>query len=70
MDTHRNILPETGFLRISQVLQFIPFSRSTLWLRVREGTFPSPVKFGLRMTGWRSEAIRDFIENPEKYKKS
>jgi prophage regulatory protein len=56
-------LPETGFLRISQVLQFIPVARSVWWQGCRTGRFPKPIKLGARTTVWRAEDIRALIES-------
>lgn len=55
-------LPETGFLRLSQVVGFVPIGKSTVWARVREGTFPAPIKLSVRTAAWRAEDIRLFIE--------
>lgn len=55
-------IPETGFLRQSQVLKFVPISKSTLWRRVKVRTFPAPVKLSERITVWRVEDIRWWIE--------
>lgn len=55
-------LPATGFLRQSQVLQFVPISKSTLWRRVQLQTFPAPLKLSARITVWRAEAIRRWID--------
>jgi len=60
-DSH---LPETGFLRLPQVLRLVPVCRSTWWKGVREGRFPKPHKLGLRTTVWRAEDVRQLIENP------
>ncbi len=57
------ILPETGFLRQAQVLNFVPISKSTLWRRVLAGTFPAPVKLSARVTAWRAEDIRNWIND-------
>lgn len=54
-------LPDTGFLRQTQVLQFVPISKSTLWRRVEARTFPLPVKLSPRVTVWRAEDIRRWI---------
>lgn len=54
-------LPETGFLRQSQVLAFVPISKSTLWRRIQARTFPEPVKLSERVTVWRAEDIRRWI---------
>jgi predicted DNA-binding transcriptional regulator AlpA len=58
-----NRLPETGFLRLHQIIgdkmtpAIIPISRST-WLQgVREGRFPKPIKLTKRTTAWRVQDI-------------
>ncbi|MFT7774449.1 helix-turn-helix transcriptional regulator [Roseateles sp.] len=56
-------LPQTGFVRQAQVLSFIPISKSTLWRQVAVGAFPAPVKLTYRVTAWRAEDIRLWIEN-------
>lgn len=56
-------LPETGFLRLPEVLKLYPVSRSTWWAGVRAGRFPQPVKIGERCTAWRAEDIRELIES-------
>ena len=55
-------LPDTGFLRQPQVLLFVPISKSTLWRRVHARTFPEPVKLSERVTVWRVEDIRRWIQ--------
>ena len=62
---HRNELPESGFLRLKQILGPrgpIPVSRSTWWAGVKAGRYPKPVKLGQRITAWRVEDIRKLIE--------
>lgn len=56
------IFPAAGFLRQPQVLTFIPISKSTLWRRVSAGTFPAPVKLSPRVTAWRVEDVKRWIE--------
>jgi len=55
-------LPETGFLRLKQVLELIPVSPSTWWLGVKTGRYPKGVKLGPNTTAWRVEDIRALIE--------
>lgn len=67
-------LPETGYLRLTQILgkpatekdpgisPLFPVSRSTWWAGVKTGRYPQPVKLGLRITAWRVEDIRALIE--------
>ena len=54
-------LPETGFLRLSQVLSVIPLGKTCWWEGVRSGRFPKPVKLSKRCTAWRVEDIRELI---------
>ncbi len=54
-------LPETGFLRINQVLEFIPVARSSWWAGVKKGRYPRPVKISPRCTAWRAEDIRALV---------
>ncbi len=55
-------LPQTGFLRQWQVLALVPISKSTLWRRVQVGSFPEPVKLSTRITVWRAEDLRRWID--------
>jgi prophage regulatory protein len=54
-------LPVTGFVRQPAVLACVPFSGTTLWRRVKAGSFPSPVKLSERVTAWRAEEIRQWL---------
>ena len=55
-------LPETGFIRLPQVLQLIPVSHASWWAGIKAGKYPPGVKIGARTTGWRVSDIRDLIE--------
>jgi len=55
-------LPLTGFMRLPQILQLIPVSKSSWWQGCREGRFPKPVKLGPKTTAWRVEDIATLIE--------
>jgi prophage regulatory protein len=62
-------LPESGFLRIWQVIgdarrgipPLIPVCRSLWWKGVKEGRFPQPVRMG-RTTMWRVGDIKNLID--------
>ena len=66
-----NQLPETGFLRMWQIVgdkkanppipAIIPIGRSSFLAGVKSGKFPKPVKLGERTTAWRVEDIRSLI---------
>ncbi len=67
-----NELPSLGFLRLNQIIgdpkadppipPIIPVGKSTWWDGVQSGRFPKPVKLGKRITAWRVEDIRDYID--------
>jgi len=55
-------LPIIGFLRLPQILEIIPVSKSTWWQGCKDGRFPKPVKLGPKTTAWRAEDIAALIE--------
>lgn len=56
-------LPETGYLRLPQILAIIPISKSTWWAGVRSGRYPQSTRaLGVRITAWRAEDIRALIK--------
>jgi len=55
-------LPNTGLLRVKQVLRFVPVSRSHWWAGVKAGKFPKPMKLSERVTVWRASDIKDLVE--------
>lgn len=59
----KNLIPETGFIRLSTILKFIPVGKSTWWAGVKSGRFPKPVKLGVRTTAWRAEDIANLISS-------
>ena len=62
MNLSRPVLPDTGFVRLPQILSLIPISRSAWWAGIREGKFPQGIKLGSKTTVWRAEDIRHLIE--------
>lgn len=66
-------LPETGFLRLPQIIgnpkaeppipPLIPIKKSAWWAGVKTGRYPQPVKLSPRVTCWRVEDIRRLIES-------
>ena len=51
-----------GFLRLPQILEIIPVSKSAWWQGCKDGRFPKPVKLGPKTTAWRAEDIAALIE--------
>jgi len=56
-------IPQTGFLRLSQVLIVIPIGKTCWWKGVKSGRYPKPVKLSPRCTAWRAEDIRELIKS-------
>ena len=54
-------LPETGFLRLKQVLAFIPVGRTHWYEGVKRGVYPAPVALSKRARGYRVADIRALI---------
>lgn len=55
----------SGFLRLPQVLELIPVSKSTWWAGVASGRFPKGVKLGPRTTAWCVSDIEALIVSLE-----
>jgi predicted DNA-binding transcriptional regulator AlpA len=55
-------IPQTGFLRLAQVLTVIPLGKTSWWEGVKSGRFPKPIKLSARCTAWRAEDIRELIQ--------
>lgn len=50
-------------LRLRQVLEVFPVSRSGWMQGVKDGTYPPPLKIGERAVAWRSSDIRKLIDS-------
>lgn len=63
MATRITELPATGFVRARQLVNGpLPFSEATLWRKVKAKTFPAPLKLSERITAWRVEDVRAWME--------
>jgi prophage regulatory protein len=49
-------------LRLPQVKSQTGLSRSSIYLRIAEGSFPKQVNLGGRAVGWDSHSIQDWIK--------
>jgi prophage regulatory protein len=50
-----------NMLKLNQVQQRVALSRSTIYLMVKEGNFPKPVKIGKRAVAWSEASISRFL---------
>jgi len=56
-------LPNTGFIRLPDVLDHFPVSKSTWWAGVKDGRFPTPIKISANITAWRAEDVHALIDS-------
>lgn len=55
-------------IRLRTVLDRTGLSRSTVYRKIAEGTFPSQVKISVHGAGWRESAINRWIADPAFYR--
>ena len=57
-------------LRLKAVLERTGLSRSTMYRKLQNGTFPRNVQISIRCTGWRESAVNEWMRNPIFYEGS
>jgi prophage regulatory protein len=50
-------------LRLPSVKARTGLSRSTIYQRIKEGSFPRPVNLGARAVGWLESEIEEWLDN-------
>jgi prophage regulatory protein len=56
---------EVTLMRIPQILEVMPISKSKFWLMVQKGEFPKPIKIG-RSSFWTIDQVQTFIQERTK----
>ena len=51
-----------NILRLKDIIERVGLSRSSIYLKVNEGTFPKPIKLSKRAIGWPVSSIDYWIE--------
>lgn len=51
-------------LRLKTVLERTGLSRSTMYRKMQNGTFPRNIRISVRCTGWRESAVNDWMRDP------
>jgi len=54
---------DRALLRVSEVSTIVGLSRSTVYGRMADGTFPCPVQVSARAVRWRSADIADWLSD-------
>lgn len=49
-------------LRLPEVIEKVGLSRSSIYLRIQKGSFPSPVSLGGRAVGWLASELEAWID--------
>ena len=55
-------------VRLKTVLDRTGLSRSTVYRKIAEGTFPRQVKISIHGAGWHESAIDRWVANPAAYR--
>ena len=55
-------IPETGFVRLPQILNVIPVSKSAWYLGCSQGRYPKPIRLSANTSVWRAEDIHKLID--------
>lgn len=50
------------FLRVSEVVPMVGFSKTTLYARVRAGTFPKPIALGPQTTAFLEDEVLEWMK--------
>ena len=51
-------------IRLRTVLARTGLSRSTIYRKIAEGTFPAQIKISINGAGWRESEVNQWMENP------
>lgn len=51
------------YMRESELLEALPFSRATLWRRIKDGEFPAPIKLGGNLNAWRRADVSKWSDS-------
>lgn len=54
-------LPQEGFVRAGTLAKVLGIAVVTVWRWSAKGILPQPVKLSERVTAWRAEDIRDWM---------
>lgn len=67
IDASKAMTAAPAFFRIADVMRITALSRATLYRRIADGKFPSPVHLGGRACGWTPAALQAWIADPGGY---
>lgn len=65
MQSQGSINPVDRLMRLSEVVDTIGRSRTSIYYDVKAGRFPEPLRIGQRAIAWRERDIQKWIETRE-----
>jgi prophage regulatory protein len=54
---------QDALLTVKTVMAHVGLGRSTIHLKVKDGTFPAPIRLSSRCVRWTSSSIRQWIDS-------
>ena len=60
------IQTKSNLLKLKEVMAYVKKSRSSIYLDVKNGTFPKPLRLGVRKVLWNLSDIEEWINTREK----
>lgn len=70
IDASKAMTAAPAFFRIADVMRITALSRATVYRRIADGIFPTPVHLGGRACGWTPKALQAWIDDPAGYRAS
>ncbi|MEL7593893.1 MAG: helix-turn-helix transcriptional regulator [Aeromonas veronii] len=55
-------LPAEGYVRAKILAPMLGIAEVTLWRWAADGKIPKPIKLGARVTAWRAEDVRRWMD--------
>ena len=60
------LLEERRIIRRDEVSKLTGLARATIYDKVKDGSFPPPIRLGPRSVGWRLSDIDAWLQAPER----
>lgn len=54
---------QNRILRLPEVIGLVCLKKSSIYDLIRRGSFPVPIRLGLRSVGWYETEINDWLQN-------
>ena len=58
-----NNTPLPAIMRIPEVVCLVKKSKAQIYRDIQAGTFPAPVKLGIRSSAWRGPDVQAWLDN-------